>query len=120
LIIDFSALAVRPARRWIARLGFDGFYGNLRLVMKLMKWIANYKWISFKALVAAAHWHVVNNLASCILSARSRARIFAFLSDTSLFSWAVLAVNTLRSAALVRISVIFWNASAHSISAVSI
>ena len=85
-----------------------------------MHWIAIDEWISNKALVATAHRHVIDNLASCILSARSRARVFTFLSDTSLIPGAVLTDDALRSAALVRISMIFWNASARSVSAVGI
>ena len=55
-----------------------------------------------------AHWNVIEHLAYRILATGSRARINAFVSDTSLIAWTVGIQDTFRPTSTVWIALIFW------------
>lgn len=83
-------------------------------------WSAFNKWTSSETWWTATHGNVVDHITSGILSTSVWTRVDTLLSDARLFPWTVLAQNALRSAADVRISLEFSQASTLSISALSV
>jgi hypothetical protein len=107
LSVDLSALAVRSAGRWIARID------NRRLSDRsLGHRSAGAEWISLVALKASAHRHVILDVADGVLAASSRARVLALILDAGAIGGAVRAEYTLGATAFVRIAVVVSDAHA--------
>lgn len=83
-------------------------------------WSALHKWISRCALWATAYRYVVYNVACAPLATRSRARIGAFVSDTSPVSRTVHTQYTFRATTGIRVPLVFRQASASSIPTLSV
>lgn len=66
------------------------------------------KRISSELFWTRAHRDMVDYIATCTLSTRSRTWIATFVSNASLVSWTFIVYNALRSAIFVRISNVLW------------
>lgn len=84
------------------------------------KIIAHYKCISCKSSSTAAHRDMINHGTLCILPTCSRARIQTFISYTSFVSGAIITENTFGSTSRIRVTLIFWQASANSVITLSV
>lgn len=132
LTIDFSALTVLTARWGVARILLNGCY--MRDFKILSIWRNYYKSIYKRTLIrsafdksvashtsgTAAHWHVIDNVTNGILSTSTRTRINAFVSNTSFVTRTIRIEDTFWTTSCVWIALVFWQASANTIVAISV
>lgn len=132
LTVDLTALWVGSAWRRLARVGFNRCWitRNWRTqeierererfrIHTLVRRALN-KRISTHAWRTWAHWSVIDHITNSILSACSRTRINTFISNTRLITRAIIAYDTFRSTAWVRIALVFWQTCAYSIGTLGI
>lgn len=97
LTVYCFALTVRSARGWLTWV----------YCYRCRNWRAENKSISNITRDTGTNWNVINYCTFCILSASTRTRIFAFVSDASFSPRTITIENTFRPATLIGITLIF-------------
>ena len=76
--------------------------------------------VSSKTRCTRTHWNMINHLALSVLTACTRTRINTLISNTCFIPRTVVAKNAFWSTSIIWVSLVFWQASANAIVALSI